>query len=169
MTKTDVRTAALDAEVFRKVMSNFATGVTVVTTHVDGRLHGFTANAVTSVSLDPLLFLVCVDKKANAHGELSKAKHFGVNVLGIDQQHVSNTFAKSALPEEGTLRGMSYRMGDTGVPLLTGSIAWLECEVHELLEGGDHTIVIGRAVGGCVDSDAPPLIFFRGRYRRIAD
>jgi flavin reductase (DIM6/NTAB) family NADH-FMN oxidoreductase RutF len=169
VTKTDVRTAALDAEAFRKVMGNFATGVTVVTTNVDGKLHGFTANAVTSVSLDPLLFLVCVDKKANAHGELSKAKHFGVSVLGIDQQHVSNTFAKTALPEEGTLRGMSYRMGDTGVPLLTGCLAALECEVHEFLEGGDHTIVIGRAVAGCVDSDAPPLIFFRGRYRQIAD
>jgi flavin reductase (DIM6/NTAB) family NADH-FMN oxidoreductase RutF len=169
VTKTDVRSVALDAEAFRQVMGNFATGVTVVTTNVDGRLHGFTANAVTSVSLDPLLFLVCVDKKANAHGELSRAKHFGVNVLSTEQQHVSNTFAKSALPEEGSLRGVSHRLGATGVPLLDDCIAWLECEVHELMEGGDHTIVIGRAVAGCVDSDAPPLIFFRGRYRRIAD
>ena len=166
MTKID---ATIDAEAFRKVMSNFATGVTVVTTNVDGRLHGFTANAVASVSLDPLLFLVCVDKKANAHGELGRAKHFGVSVLGTHQQHVSNTFAKTALPEEGSLRGVSYRLGSTGVPLLEESIACLECEVHELLEGGDHTIVIGRAVAGCVDSDAAPLIFFRGRYREIAD
>jgi len=166
MTKID---AALDTEAFRKVMSNFATGVTVVTTNVDGKLHGFTANAVASVSLDPLLFLVCVDKKANAHGELGRAKHFGVSVLATHQQHVSNTFAKTALPEEGSLRGVSYRIGSTGVPLLDESIACLECEVHELLEGGDHTIVIGRAVAGCVDSDAPPLIFFRGRYRQIVD
>ena len=169
MSRIHTGVVELDADSFRKVMSNFATGVTVVTTSVDGKLHGFTANAVTSVSLDPLLFLVCVDKKANAHGELGNARHFGVSVLGTDQQHVSNTFAKSALPEEGTLRGVSYRLGRTGVPLVEGSIASLECEVHELLEGGDHTIVIGRAVAGCVDSDAAPLIFFRGRYRQIAD
>jgi flavin reductase (DIM6/NTAB) family NADH-FMN oxidoreductase RutF len=159
----------IDADAYRKVMSNFATGVTVVTTAVDGKLHGFTANAVTSVSLDPLLFLVCVDKKANAHGELGKAKHFGVSVLAAHQTDTSNVFAKTGLPEEGTLRGVPFHRGDTGVPLLDDCMACLECEVTEFLEGGDHTIVIGRVVHGCVASDADPLLFFRGRYRRLAE
>ncbi len=159
----------MDADDYRKIMGNFATGVTVVTTSVDGRFHGFTANAVTSVSLDPLLFLVCVDKKANAHGELSRAKHFGVSMLATHQKDVSSTFAETGLPEEGSLRGIDYRIGSTGVPLVRDCIACLECEVTELLEGGDHTIVIGRVVAGCVDSDAAPLLFFRGRYRQMAD
>jgi len=157
----------IDADLFRKIMSNFATGVTVVTTATDGMLHGFTANAVTSVSLDPLLFLVCVDKKANAHGELSRATHFGVSVLSAEQAEVSNTFAKTGLPEEGTLRGVAYRIGETGVPLIEDSMATLECEVGELLEGGDHTIVIGRVVAGSVLAEDAPLLFFRGRYHRL--
>jgi 3-hydroxy-9,10-secoandrosta-1,3,5(10)-triene-9,17-dione monooxygenase reductase component len=81
----------------------------------------------------------------------------------------SNTFAKTGLPEEGSLRGVPYHMGATGVPLLDGSLATLECEVSELMEGGDHTIVIGRVVHGSMHTDAPPLVFFRGRYRRLAD
>jgi flavin reductase (DIM6/NTAB) family NADH-FMN oxidoreductase RutF len=158
-------------DLFRKIMGNFATGVTVVTTDVDGRLHGFTANAVSSLSLDPLLFLVCVDKKANAHAELHKAKHFGVSMLGAEQADVSNKFAKTGLPEDGSLRGVAFHRGETGVPLIDGCIACLECEVHDRLEGGDHTIVIGRVVAGCVapDDAVPPLVFFRGRYRRLAD
>jgi flavin reductase (DIM6/NTAB) family NADH-FMN oxidoreductase RutF len=160
---------AIDADVFRKIMGNFATGVTVVTTAVDGRLHGFTANAVTSVSLDPLLFLVCVDKKANAHGELGKATHFGVSLLTAEQVDASNTFAKTGLPEEGSLRGVAFHCGDTGVPILDGALASLECEVTERLAGGDHTIVIGRVVEGSINSEAAPLLFFRGRYRRLAD
>jgi flavin reductase (DIM6/NTAB) family NADH-FMN oxidoreductase RutF len=159
----------IEADLFRKVMGNFATGVTVVTTAVGGMLHGFTANAVASVSLDPLLFLVCVDKKANAHGELRKAKHFGVSLLAADQMDASNTFAKTGLPEEGSLRGVPYHVGASGVPLLDGSLATLECEVSEFMEGGDHTIVIGRVVHGSMHTDAPPLVFFRGRYRRLAD
>jgi flavin reductase (DIM6/NTAB) family NADH-FMN oxidoreductase RutF len=159
----------IDVDLFRRVMSNFATGVTVVTTAVDGHLHGFTANAVTSVSLDPLLFLVCVDKRANAHEELHKATHFGVSVLSAAQTDVSNTFAKTGLPELGTLRGISFHLGASGVPLLDGCLACLECEVTEHLEGGDHTIVIGKVVHGCVGEEELPLLFFRGRYRGLAD
>ncbi len=161
---------SIDADQFRKIMSNFATGVTVVTTDGGGMLHGFTANAVSSVSLDPLLFLVCVDKAANAHAELQKASHFGVSILAENQADVSNLFAKSATPENGTLRGIAFRRGETGVPLIEGSLATLECAVEDLLEGGDHTIVIGRAVAGSLgDQSATPLLFFRGRYERLAD
>jgi flavin reductase (DIM6/NTAB) family NADH-FMN oxidoreductase RutF len=160
---------SIDAAVFRALMGNFATGVTVVTTAVEGRLHGFTANAVTSVSLDPLLLLVCVDKRAHAHRELERATHFGVSMLTHSQVDVSDTFAKTGPPEIGTLRAVPFHLGETGVPLLDGCLACLECEVHELLEGGDHTIVIGQVVAGCVGETAEPLLFFRGRYRRLGD
>jgi flavin reductase (DIM6/NTAB) family NADH-FMN oxidoreductase RutF len=158
----------IDAAGYRKVIGTFATGVTVITTEVDGRLHGFTANAVTSVSLDPLLLLVCVDKRAHAHGELAKALRFGVSILAEDQRDLSNLFAKSAEPAVGTLRGAAFRRGLTGVPLLDDALACLECESERALDGGDHTIYLGRVVEGTIVGDAPPLLYYQGSYRTIA-
>ncbi|MBI5506772.1 MAG: flavin reductase family protein [Deltaproteobacteria bacterium] len=160
---------AIDSGVFRKIIGNFATGVTVVTTANDGFLHGLTANSVTSVSLDPLLLLVCVDKKAHAHTELERCSHFGVSILGADQVEVSNLFARPGEPEQGSLRGAAWHYGPGGTPLLDGALAWLECRLAERLAGGDHTIFIGEATGGEVTRpQAPPLLYFRGGYRGVA-
>jgi flavin reductase (DIM6/NTAB) family NADH-FMN oxidoreductase RutF len=158
----------IDATTFRAVMGCFATGVTVITTAVDGRLHGLTANAVTSVSLDPLLVLVCVDKNANAHAELERASSFGVNILSGSQQDVSRLFATSASPEPTRLRGVEFDLGTTGVPLIRGSMATLECTVESRIPGGDHTIFVGRAVDGRLSNAGDPLLYFRGKYRRMA-
>ena len=160
---------AIDAAEYRNVIGNFATGVTVVTTCVDGMMHGMTANAVTSVSLEPLLLLVCVARGARAHGELERAAHFGVSVLSAAQQDVSNTFASSGEPESGSLRGVAFRAGKTGAPLLEGSLACLECEIDGRLDGGDHTIVLGRVLDGEILSDEAPLLYFRGKYARTQD
>jgi flavin reductase (DIM6/NTAB) family NADH-FMN oxidoreductase RutF len=157
----------IDAAGYRKVIGTFATGVTVVTTEVDGRLHGFTANAVTSVSLDPLLLLVCVDKRAHAHGELAKARRFGVSILGEDQRDLSDLFAKSGEPVAGTLRGAAFHRGVTGVPLLDRALACLECESERALDGGDHTIYLGRAVEGAILGDSKPLLYYQGAYRTL--
>ena len=159
----------IDADQFRQVMGNFATGVTVVTTAVDGQLHGFTANAVTSVSLEPLLFLVCVDKNANAHGELGRAAHFGVCMLSAEQIEISNLFARTGPPEKGSLRGAGFTLGTTGVPLIDDSIATIECKIDRLVDCGDHTIVLGEVVAGSVCDEGAPLLYFRGRYRQLAD
>ena len=159
----------IDAAAFRKVMGSFATGVAVVTTAVDGKLHGLTANALTSVSLDPLLLLVCVDKKAYAHTELERAEFFGVSVLSSAQQAVSNTFAATGPPEPGTLRGVTFTFGRTGVPLIRGAIACLECAVDTRFDGGDHSIFLGRAVDGQVLSEDDPLLYFRGKYCGIIE
>lgn len=158
----------IDAAGYRKVIGTFATGVTVITTEVDGRLHGFTANAVTSVSLDPLLLLVCVDKRAHAHAELAKARGFGVSILAADQRDLSNLFATSAEPTVGALRGVAFRRGVTGVPLLDGALACLECESERALDGGDHTIYLGRVVEGAIVGDTRPLLYYQGAYRTIA-
>ena len=157
----------IDVAGYRKVIGTFATGVTVITTEVDGRLHGFTANAVTSVSLDPLLLLVCVDKRAHAHAELAKARGFGVSILSEDQRDLSNLFAKSAEPTVGALRGVAFRRGVTGVPLLDGALACLECESERALDGGDHTIYLGRVVEGAILGEARPLLYYQGAYRTI--
>ena len=88
----------------------------------------------------------------------------GEPLLAAEQVDTSNTFAKTGLPEQGSLRGVPYHLGTTGVPILDGALASLECEVTERLAGGDHTIVIGRVVHGTIHSDAEPLLYFRGDY-----
>jgi flavin reductase (DIM6/NTAB) family NADH-FMN oxidoreductase RutF len=157
-----------DAARYRQIVGHFATGVTVITTAADGWLHGMTANAVTSVSLDPLLLLVCVDQAAHAHEQLSRAARFGVNILAEDQEEVSRVFAVTAEPEQGQLRGAEFHLSRRGTPVLEGVLAYLECEVADRCAGGDHTIFIGRVLDGEVLQEAAPLLFFRGGYRRLA-
>jgi flavin reductase (DIM6/NTAB) family NADH-FMN oxidoreductase RutF len=159
---------ALDSRGYRDIWGSFATGVTVITTDVLGWLHGMTANGVTSVSLEPLLMLVCVDKNTRCHGQLRAAGRFGVSFLGDDQEVVSSLFAKRGEPEEGQLRGVPFHAGPHGTPILDGSIAYLECRLADVLPGGDHDLFVGEAMGGeILRAEAAPLLFFRGRYRRI--
>jgi flavin reductase (DIM6/NTAB) family NADH-FMN oxidoreductase RutF len=161
---------ALDPRAYRDIWGSFATGVTVITTDVSGRLHGMTANGVTSLSLDPLLMLVSVDKNTRCHGQLHAAGKFGVSFLGQDQEAISALFAKRGEPEEGQLRGVPFHAGPHGTPILDGSIAFLECRVADVLPGGDHDLFIGEAIGGeILRADAPPLLFFRGKYRRLVE
>ena len=157
----------IDAESYRRIVGQFATGVTVVTTAVDGRLHGMTANAFTSVSLDPLLLLVCVDKTAHAHAQLDAGGRFAVNILAAEQEELARRFAAHTAPEDGRLQGAAYRLGAHGSPILDGCQAYLECEVADRAVGGDHTIFIGAVLGGEALSDAPPLLFYQGQYRLL--
>ncbi len=157
----------IEASAYRGIIGQFATGVTVVTTAVDGWLHGMTANAVTSVSLDPLLLLVCVDKEAHTHDHLSRAGAFTVSILADDQQGLSRTFATSNKPEEGRLRGVGYRIGENGAPIIDGCLASIQCEVTERTDAGDHTIFFGRVLDATTERDAPPLLFYQGKYRKL--
>jgi flavin reductase (DIM6/NTAB) family NADH-FMN oxidoreductase RutF len=131
-------------------------------------LHGMTANAITSVSLNPLLLLVCVDKAAHAHAEIEQCGCFGVNILTSEQEHISRMFAEKREPEQDSLAGLPYHLGVNGTPVLDGALAHVECVVDGSFEGGDHTIFLGRVVEGGVDGNGPPLIFFRGGYGRLA-
>lgn len=158
----------MDPAAFRAVMGHFATGIAVVTTATGGRLHGITVNSLASVSLDPLLVLVCIETAARAHGEIQSAGRFGVSLLGAEQEAASRTFAARGEPESGRLRGVAYRIGPHGTPLLDGAIATLECSVVRRLDGGDHSIFLGQVLGGGVERDGEPLVYFRGAYRRLA-
>ncbi len=158
---------SIDAATYRRIVGHFATGVTVVTTVVDGWLHGMTANALTSLSLDPLQLLLCVDKQAHLHQQLTEGGRFCVNILAEDQEEISRLFAVTAEPEQGSLRGAAYHVGPHGLPLLDGCLAFLDCDVAERCEGGDHTIFIGAVVHGEVLREAPPLLFYQGSYRRL--
>lgn len=157
----------MDQRTFRSLIGRFATGVTVITTAVGERLHGMTANAVASVSLDPLLLLVCIDHTANCYQQLLETDRFGVNILGEGQEAVSSTFATTYEPEEGTLRGVPFHLSERGVPLLDDCLARLECEIERRVPAGDHDIVLGRVVAGELVRDGRPLLFFAGKYARL--
>ena len=152
---------------FRSIIGHFATGVTVITTAVGDKLHGMTANAVSSLSLDPVLVLICVDKTTHTHRVLTEGGVFTVNILGEHQEALSRIFAKKGEPEVGTLRGQSFRLGESGAPILSDCLAFIECRVENMLDGGDHSIFLGRVVSEGVESEMRPLLFYRGGYHTM--
>ncbi len=159
----------IEAADYRRIIGQFATGVTVVTTANGGLLHGMTANAITSVSLDPPLLLVCIDKAAHSYDQFTQSRRFTVNILAEDQQEVSQIFAATSEPEQDRLQGVAYRLGNNGAPVIEGCLAYLECTVADHFEGGDHTIFIGGVEDATVIGEAAPLLFYQGKYRKLAD
>lgn len=159
-------TAAVDADEFRRTVGLFASGVTVVTTHVDGILHGMTANAFCSVSLDPLLVLVCVDREAGLHGLLERSARFAVTVLAAGQEDASRWFASKRRPGgQDQFDHHRWRPApQTGAPVLTDGLAYLDCRLHQAHQAGDHTVCIGEVLDvGALDG-TEPLIWYGGRY-----
>lgn len=156
-----------DSRRFRDVVGHFATGVTVITLNLDGDLRGMTANSVSSLSLDPPLLLVCVQKTASIYEHFDRAEAFAMNVLSVEQEEISNLFASHGGPDE-PLGGLPYHEGPLGSPILDGVIASADCKITQRYDGGDHTIVIGEAASVSLDgSDAAPLLFYQGGYRRL--
>ena len=149
---------------FRQVMGRFPTGVTVVTAMSDDGPVGMTANAVTSLSLEPLLLLVCFDRAARTLPVVERAGRFGVNVLARGQEELARRFASKA-PEEEKFAGVDYAM-DAGVPVLEGAHAWLGCDLQQLVPGGDHAIGIG-AVHAAEVGVGEALAWYAGTYGRF--
>ena len=153
--------AHADSAEFRRLLSRFATGVTVVTAlDAQGQPAGMTASAVSSVSLEPPLLLVCVGHRADFHPVLAAAPRFAVNVLAADQEHLSRQFAAS---DADRFAGVRYRSGPQGVPLLEGVVAHIRCDRWGRQEAGDHTVLFGLVTGGEI-FDRPPLLYFRSGY-----
>lgn len=154
----------MDLQDLRSVMGHFATGVAVITTKDRaGTPFGLTANAFTSVSLNPPLVLICVDKAAQCYSYFEESKVFAVNVLSEDQEELSRRFATKGIEKFG---GIKWHSGQIGVALLDGSIGYIECKVIHSYQGGDHTIYLGEIVNATASGDRP-LIFFQGRYHRL--
>ncbi len=153
---------------FRKALGSFATGVTVITVDHEGEVHGMTANAFTSVSLDPMLVLVCVDHQARTHAHLHARKRFGVNVLCEDRRVISEYYAlPTATHQEAEEKaGAHFDRTAHGTPVLRGALAYLECRLHTIQEAGDHTIFIAE-VEDAVVREGNPLLYFRAKYRKI--
>ena len=161
--------SSLDPVTFRRVAGTFTTGVTVITVErAPGQVHGMTANSFTSVSLDPLLVLVCVDQDARLLSFLKSQRRFGVSILRAGQQALSEYFAKIVqTPEEHARLGIRYRWTSSGIPLLEATLAELACNVVGEHPAGDHTIFIGE-VESMECHDGAPLLFHRGQYRCLA-
>jgi len=152
------------SDVFRQVMGNFATGITVITTKGnDGKPYGLTVNSFTSVSLDPLLVLVCLDNRLSGLQSFKDSKHFGVSILSEHQEEMSRLFAKKDTERPSNL----YFEGKLGIPLLSNSIAVMECKTVEIYGGGDHQIFLGHVEHAEVLQQDHPLLYFRGKYQRI--
>lgn len=149
----------------RKIMGRFATGVTVVTTDGPAGLHGLTANAVASLSLDPPLVLVAIDKHAASLEYLRQNRCFAVNILALDQEAISRRFATPGPKEFGDLE---WATASTGAPILAGGLGFVDCRVIDVLPGGDHEVFIGEIVAGEA-REGLPLLYFAGGYRRLAD
>jgi flavin reductase (DIM6/NTAB) family NADH-FMN oxidoreductase RutF len=158
----------LTPQLFRRVVGHFATGITVVTAERErGLVHGMTANSFTSVSLDPLLILICVDHNARLLSFLEVQWRFGVNILKDTQQAVSEHFAKPVQDYEANERlGIRFRWTDTGIPLLEESLAQLACNVVAKHPAGDHTLFLAEVESMDV-GEGNPLLYHMGKYRRI--
>ena len=158
--------AAVDPSAFRDACSRFATGVCVVTASGDDGPSGMTANAVTSLSLDPPLVVVCFALTARTLAAVQHSGRFGVHFLSHDQEEVAARFA-SKMPEAQKFEGLEWAEQD-GVPALHGCLAGLACEVRELLPGGDHLIGVG-AVTSLWRDGGEPLVFYRGAYWSLSE
>jgi flavin reductase (DIM6/NTAB) family NADH-FMN oxidoreductase RutF len=155
---------------FRKAMGCFATGVTILTVDLEGEVHGMTANAFASVSLDPPLVLVCVEHHNRTHAHLHAKKRFGINVLCENQRAISEYYASAERSDDQAHAESEARarFGRTnhGTPMLHGSLAYLECRLHSAQLAGDHTIFIAE-VEDVVVQEGEPLLFFRGQYQKV--
>jgi flavin reductase (DIM6/NTAB) family NADH-FMN oxidoreductase RutF len=160
---------ALTARDFRNALGHFATGITVVTVEREpGAVFGMTANSFTSVSLDPMLILVCVDEKAKILPLLHEKKRFGISVLKQGQQAISEYFAQCEQDAEAEQRlALRYRWTPSGVPVLEGTALQLSCSLVDAHLAGDHTIFVARVEDAEIHG-GEPLLFFRGEYRHVA-
>lgn len=157
--------AGSDTRTLRDAMGCFATGVTVITTvNENGDPVGLTANSFTSVSLDPPLLLVCIANSSSSAPILRSATRFAVNVLQIGQQNASSRFASKT---DDRFADAAWTTGETGMPILDNSLVSFECEQHALHEAGDHFLLIGHVQRAQFEPHRDPLLFFRGKYRRM--
>jgi flavin reductase (DIM6/NTAB) family NADH-FMN oxidoreductase RutF len=156
---------SIDQATFRSVLGRFASGVTVVTVREGDTDHGMTASAFCSLSLDPPLTLVCIERTTRMHEILSRVDRYAVNLLTTRQEALSRRFAEP--PDDNRFEGVGFDRGLTGAPLLRDVLAHLECEVVDRYPGGDHSIIVGKVIAAEAFGDARPLLYYRGGYAAL--
>ncbi|MCS7059703.1 MAG: flavin reductase family protein [Anaerolineae bacterium] len=157
------------ADDFKAVMRNWASTVTIITTRTPDRMHGLTATAFSSLTVDPPEVFVSISRKAFTHALIEQSGIFCVNFLTPEMQHISDRFA-GRFPNEERFAGVGYHSAATGAPVLDDALAFLDCRVEKALDTGDHTIFIGRVLAAGVQKPGQlPLLYFQGRYRHLGD
>lgn len=157
-------TETISPDLFRAALSRWASGVTVVTTtDADGRNHGFTASAFSSVSLDPALVLVCLDNRANCFDAFDKSEGFVIHLLAQGQEGLAGKFASKGADK---FAGTDVRLSERGLPLLPGALARLECRTERRIPGGDHLILIGE-VHHADQGDGEPLVYYQRGFHEL--
>jgi flavin reductase (DIM6/NTAB) family NADH-FMN oxidoreductase RutF len=164
-----VPASTVDVSAFRRAMGSYPTGVTVVTVaSADGNMHGITVNSFSSVSLDPMLVLVCLNEASRAVGLIERAGAFAVNVLSAGQQDVSRWFANQYRPAGSTMfDGVPFEPGTTGCPVLVDAAASFDCRLRQSHRAGDHLVVLGEVVALVHRPQLEPLIFHAGSYKSL--
>lgn len=157
----------LDQRTYRKVVGRFATGVAIVTTRAGGVDHAMTVNSFTSVSLEPLLVLICVERVARFHDAVIEAGVWGVSVLPASMEEASRHFALRGRPLNGQLARWPHHRGESGVALFDDAVATVECTTYAVHPGGDHSIVVGAVSALGAPGDGAPLLYHEGRYRHL--
>jgi len=158
---------AINPDLFRKVLSRFATGVSIVTARHGDEIHGLTANSFCSVSLEPPLVLVCVDQNAHSHDLIQQGGNFAVNILAAAQEELSQRFATDHLSAAERFAGINFHTEITGAPILEESLGWLDCKLFAAYAGGDHTIFVGEVVAMGQPQVDRPLLYYQSRYQKL--
>ncbi len=159
-----------DSRQFRDVLGRFPSGVTVVTSGKEPMFRGMTAQSFSSLSLDPPLVLVCVDKSADMLQLLKESRIFTVNILSTDQEALSNFFADKSRPDPPRqFDEIPYSLGETGAPRIAGATTAFDCTLREVFDAGDHEIFVGEVKAFENQNDDSPILFFQGQYRVLAD
>ena len=145
---------------FKELMKRFATGVTLITFKHQDSFGGLTVSSFCSLSMNPPLILICIDKKIVSHETLMLIKRFGVNICNSKQGKLAWDFANSNIDKDELIKSLSHTLTDEGTPLLNDSLATMECKITENYDGGDHTIFIGEVENGRFDEKGEPLVYY---------
>lgn len=158
---------SIDMQAFKHTLAHWASGVTVVTTRVDGLPIGMTASSLTSVSLDPPQILICVARKLFTHQAIERSSVFAVNILGTEHLEWGMRFA-GMIPElSDRFAGIETHTAVTGAPLLPNVLGWLDCRLRHAYDGGDHTIFVGEVVAAGASEERSPLLYFNRTWRQL--
>ena len=145
-------------DLFKELMRRFAAGVTLVTFNENGKFGGLTVSSFCSLSMDPPLVLICIDRKIASHESLEKTATFGVNICNSEQGKIAWDFANSNIDKNELIKSLPHTLTELGTPLLEGCLAAMECKITQKYDGGDHTIFIGQVEEGTYDENAEPLV-----------
>jgi len=155
-------------DLFKNSMRRWASGVSILTTRREGGILGITVSSFCSLSLNPPLVLVCIDRKARSHGLIEKHRAFAINVLKAGQERLSELAAGHAGEQGNWLEGVAHRKAETGAPILNDCLAWFDCALETAHDGGDHTIFVGR-VQAAGHTEGRPLLYCDGAYHKLAE